>query len=172
MAMPIEGNPHMRFESEIDLVPYNSSIPGITDFSKPTTESDETLEDVLLKEAEAGSFNHETWSEARNYTKSSQPIKPCKEAAVNPSFLEAWNAADEESSRLSKLVKKYNTTLKKSEIKLIMAYTYEGEPGKPTFYEELNQDFRNNDLTGGRFPYAKRVLRNALIKLEKFQKKR
>ncbi|KAK6180263.1 hypothetical protein SNE40_012450 [Patella caerulea] len=155
----------MKFGGKIYLVPYNSRS-GIEAFSEPITESDEILEDVLLKEA--GSFNHETFGGGR-YTTSSQPNK---EAAVNPSFREAWAAADEKSSRLSELVvKKYKTTLKKSEIKLIMAYTYEGEPGKPQFYEELNEDFRKNALTGGRFPYAKRVLRNALIKLEKFQEK-
>ncbi|KAK6180261.1 hypothetical protein SNE40_012448 [Patella caerulea] len=156
----------MKFDCKIDLVRYNSRS-GIEAFSEPITESDEILEDVLLKEA--GSFNHETFGGGR-YTTSSQPNK---EAAVNPSFREAWAAAGK-SKELPNLVKEYET-LKKSEIKLIMAYTYEREPrgpGKPSFYKELNEDFRNNDLTGGRFPYAKRVLRNALIELAKFQKKK
>ncbi|KAK6180272.1 hypothetical protein SNE40_012459 [Patella caerulea] len=137
MAKQIEGSPRMRFEGEVDLVPYNTRS-GIATFSKPTTESDNALEDALHGET-----------------------------AVNPSFREAWNAAGQ-SSRLSNLVQKYKAILKSSEIKLIMAYTHGGITG---FFSELNGDFRQNALTGGRFPNAKRILRNALIELGKFQKK-
>ncbi|KAK6180264.1 hypothetical protein SNE40_012451 [Patella caerulea] len=136
MAKQIEGSPRMRFEGEVDLVPYNSRSE-IETFSTPTTESDNTLEKKLDNEA-----------------------------AVDDYFREAWNAAGQ-SSRLSNLVQKYKT-LKRSEIKLIMAYTYGGITG---FFSELNKDFRENALTGGRFPNAKRILHNALIKLEKLQEK-
>ncbi|KAK6180259.1 hypothetical protein SNE40_012446 [Patella caerulea] len=138
MAKSIEGSPYTRFEGEIALIAHIRS--GIVTFSRPTTESNDTLE-----------------------------VELDREANVNPSFREAWNASGN-CRNLPDIVQKYETTLKRSEIKLIMAYTYEGEPGNPKFYKELNEDFRNNDLMGGRFPNAKRILRNALIELMEFQK--
>ncbi|KAK6192724.1 hypothetical protein SNE40_004148 [Patella caerulea] len=86
-----------------------------------------------------------------------------EEANKNPSFTGAWKMADKDV-KLPALIKKYKI-LRRSEIKLIMAYTYELNQMVAQFYASLNEDCRNFGLNGGNYPKTKKILRNALIKL-------
>ncbi|KAK6180485.1 hypothetical protein SNE40_012631 [Patella caerulea] len=92
--------------------------------------------------------------------------KLSEEANNNSPFALAWNEA-EKDTKLPSLMEKY-TMLQRSEIKLIMAYTYSIEP---YFYKSLNIDCQDFGLDGGKYPQTKKILRNALIRLGDSQPK-
>ncbi|KAK6180484.1 hypothetical protein SNE40_012630 [Patella caerulea] len=92
------------------------------------------------------------------------------EANRNPPFARAWKKANKDKKLLGLSIK-YNGVLHRSEIKLIMAYTYEFNTTDIQFYSSLNKDCRKYKLTRkeGKYPNTKRILRKALINLGDYQ---